>query len=127
MRAKLDENLGRACVAALVASGHDVSTVSQQQMCSSSDEEVLEACRREGRTLVTLDLDFANPLRYPPLGTAGIAVVRLPVPATPGLLTAAIASLDAALASRSIDGRLWIVQPGVVREYQGPDDEALQD
>jgi len=37
-----------------------------QQMESESDAAVIEACRREGRPLVTLDLDFANPLDYLP-------------------------------------------------------------
>jgi hypothetical protein len=62
----------------LVAAGHDVSTVTLQRMESEPDAAVIEACRREGRALVTLDLDFANPLDYRPSEYAGIAVLRLP-------------------------------------------------
>ena len=119
MKAKLDENLGRSCAAMLTASGHDISTVREQGMSSWADEQVLTACQREGRTLVTLDLDFSNPLRFPPDGTPGIVVLRLPSPVTLGQLKAALAALDAALASRSVLGKLWIVQPGAVREYEG--------
>ncbi|HYN43343.1 MAG TPA: DUF5615 family PIN-like protein [Thermoanaerobaculia bacterium] len=119
MRAKLDENLGRSCAALLAASGHDISTVPEQGMSSWVDEQVLGACHREGRTLITLDLDFSNPLRFPPDGTPGIVVLRLPSPVTLGKLKAAIEALDAALASRTVAGKLWIVQPGAVREYEG--------
>ena len=102
MRAKLDENLGRSCAALLADGGHDVATVLGQGMASWSDGALLEACREEGRVLVTLDMDFSNPLRFPPEGTPGIAV------------------LDAALSDNPIAGRLWIVQPGTVREYERP-------
>ena len=119
MKAKLDENLGRSCAAMLAASGHDISTIPEQGMSSWPDEQVLEACHREGRALVTLDLDFSNPIRFPPDGTPGIIVLRLPSPVTLGQLKAALGALDAALASRSVAGKLWIVQPGAVREYEG--------
>ena len=78
MRLKLDENLGRQAAALLRAEGHDASTVHEQAMSSATDDEVLEACMREARALVTLDMDFANPLRFDPARTAGIAVLRVP-------------------------------------------------
>jgi predicted nuclease of predicted toxin-antitoxin system len=119
VRAKLDENLGRTCAAILSEAGHDVSTVREQGMSSWKDDRVLAECVREGRTLVTLDLDFANPLRYPPGDTRGIVVLRLPSPITLPGLRSAILSLEAVLTTRSVEGKLWIVQPGAVREYEG--------
>ena len=38
--------------------------------------QVLETCRDEQRVLVTLELDFANPLTFDPRATAGVAVLR---------------------------------------------------
>lgn len=90
-------------------------------MSSWVDERVLAARLHEGRTLITLDLDFSNPLRFPPERTPGIVVLRLPSPLTLSQLQSALRSLDAALVSRSVVGKLWIVQPGAVREYQGQD------
>lgn len=119
MRAKLDENLGRSCAAILAEAGHDVATVHAQGMSSWPDEKVLSACVHEERTLITLDLDFSNPFRFPPAPTAGIVVLRLPSPYTRSGLQDALRSLNAALESQSVTGRLWIVQPGAVREWQG--------
>lgn len=82
MKLKLDENLGARGVEVLSQAGHDVLTVAEQGLCSTTDRTLIEVCRTEGRCLVTLDLDFANPLVFRPSEYAGIAVLRLP--AKPG-------------------------------------------
>lgn len=122
LRLKLDENLGKACAAVLSRAGHDVSTVFEQGMTSASDEVVLGTCRHEERGLVTLDLDFANPLRYPPAENEGIVVIRLPRRCSRAHLEAAVTTLAEGLVRSPIKGRLWIVQPEVIREYQGGND-----
>lgn len=122
MKLKLDENLGRHTAEVLRAAGHDVSTVREEALTSASDQVVIEASRTEGRCLVTLDLGFGNPLLFDPRRFRGIAVIRLSPRPTAGELEEAVLSLSQALADRSIDGRLWVVQRGVVREYM-PDDE----
>ena len=70
MRLKLDENLGARCLSILAGAGHDVETVPSQGLCSASDEALHAVCRAEGRVLVTMDLDFANPLRFVPSARA---------------------------------------------------------
>jgi predicted nuclease of predicted toxin-antitoxin system len=59
---KLDENLGRRGAKVLIAAGHDVATVVEQSMASATDSTLIEHCRDEGRALVTMDLDFSNPM-----------------------------------------------------------------
>ena len=48
--------------------GHDVSTVPEEELCGAEDQAVFVAASEEQRTLVTLDLDFSNPVRFPPTG-----------------------------------------------------------
>lgn len=118
MLLKLDENLGRSAAALLGQAGHDVATVAGQGLCSATDREIIRVCTSEGRCLVTLDLDFADPVAFPPHLHAGVAVLPLPRKPDPGSLVDLLATLAAALASRPIGGKLWIVERGRVREHE---------
>jgi hypothetical protein len=118
MKLKLDENLGNRGAELFRQAGHDVATVPGQGLSGTSDENLLTVCQAEGRCLVTLDLDFSNPLRFPPADYAGIAVLRLPSRPTPADLTDLMNTLLAALAQADITGKLWTVQRGRIREYQ---------
>ena len=71
MKFKLDENLGRSVLALCEADGHETSSVHLAGLDTSPDERVFSVCLSEERVLVTLDLDFANPLRFDPRPTVG--------------------------------------------------------
>jgi predicted nuclease of predicted toxin-antitoxin system len=66
MNLKLDENLDARLTSVLRRAGHEVSTVREQGLAGVDDQALYVHCRVESRILVTLDLDFANVLRYPP-------------------------------------------------------------
>ena len=76
MRFKLDENLSEALASPLISGGHDVASVLAQNLGGRPDELIYEICRAEGRALITLDLDFNNPIAFPTTGTAGIIILR---------------------------------------------------
>ena len=78
MKFKLDENLGSRTVALFDEFGHEVETVSQEKLNGTSDTILYTISQSEGRCLVTLDLDFADVIRFPPGNSHGIAVLRPP-------------------------------------------------
>jgi hypothetical protein len=118
VKLKLDENLGERGAELFRQAGHDVTTVAEQGLCSASDKKLLEVCLAEKRCLITLDLEFGNPLIFRPEGYSGIAVLRLPPSPTPHDLFDAVNTLIVGLARKEIQGRLWIIQRGRIREYQ---------
>jgi predicted nuclease of predicted toxin-antitoxin system len=75
MKIKFDQNMDPRGAAILKQTGHDVLTVKEQNLTGAEDEEIAEVCQRESRCLVTLDLDFANTILYPPqISVIGISV-----------------------------------------------------
>jgi hypothetical protein len=85
-------------------------------LSASSDVKIYSTCKAIGRTLVTLDLDFSNPIHFPPANTEGIIVVRPPQALVP-MIRATLWSVLPELKSRSARGKLWIVEPGRIREH----------
>lgn len=122
MKLKLDENLGQRTLTILQHAGHDVTTVAQENISGSTDLDLIDLCRSESRALVTLDLDFANPMRFRPSNYAGIAVLRLPSPFSHEHLLSAIMTLARALETEPLERKLWIVEIGRIRIYL-PEDE----
>ena len=78
MKLKLDENLPGSAKPRLEALGFDVDTVLDEGLGGRADVEVWAAAQREGRFLVTQDLDFSDRRKFSSGGNEGVLVVRLP-------------------------------------------------
>jgi len=120
MRLKLDENFDVRLAPLLRDEGFDVDTVRDESLSGARDETIYQACRDSRRVLVTLDLDFANPLRFPPEPTEGIVIIRVPRPLLT-LIRATLLSALSALKSGALKGGLWIVEPGRIRIHESRD------
>lgn len=114
MRFKVDENLPIEAAEILRSAGHDASTIIEQNLGGEADSDIILVCQQEQRTLVTLDLDFADIRAYPPERFAGLVVLRLKQQDKLRVL-ATLRRLLLLLASEPVEQHLWIVDEKRVR------------
>ena len=118
MLLKVDENLPIEVASLLRSSGHDAATVVEQRMGGKSDTQISQACRRETRVLVTLDLDFSDIRAHPPSDHPGIIVLRLGRQ-DKSLVLQVTKRLIPLLENEPLAGRLWIVDEHGLRVRGG--------
>ncbi len=118
---KLDENLSRHLKAELQAIGFDARTVEEEGLLSRPDQEVAAAAKQEDRILLSLDLDFANVVRFPPGTHPGIVLFR-PAGFGPGTVNRLITAFVREYALSNLFGCLVVVEPGRVRVRRPPTD-----
>jgi predicted nuclease of predicted toxin-antitoxin system len=114
MKFKLDENLPRLARPRLAAQGWDVHDVHEEQLAGALDRDVQTLCEREGRILITLDLDFADTRRYTPARSPGVIVLR-PESQSIGACLACLDGAIRALAVERVQHALWIVESRRIR------------
>jgi predicted nuclease of predicted toxin-antitoxin system len=125
MKFKLDENFGIRTQHIFRSAGYDIKTVWDQGLQGYSDEEIYKICCSEKRCLVTLDLDFADTIRFPPDKTSGIVVIRIPRNPSLPLLERLIHQLMEALKNMRILKGLWIVEIGRIRIHQTENEDNI--
>lgn len=119
MKIKTDENISATGINLLRQSGHDVASVQDEGLGGSDDGKIFQACLSERRVLVTLDRDFGHVPRFPPAQSAGIAVLELGGSESLELLHDRLRDFLVLASKRTIEGELWIVEPGRVRVRLG--------
>lgn len=119
MRFKIDENLPNDTATVLTRSGHDVATVHGQGLVGAGDDTIGDISRREGRILVTLDLDFADIRTFRPEQSPGLVVIRARIQEAQHVLQI-VERLIPMLGREPLLGRLWVVDETSVR-IRGPE------
>jgi predicted nuclease of predicted toxin-antitoxin system len=113
---KLDENLSPDLVPLFTEGGHEVHTVLGEGISGINDALLYGQCVEERRILVSLDLDYTNPLRFSPKNMAGIIVLRprrYVLPLIRKLVAIALTHME----KEAPYGKLWIVEPRRIRVY----------
>jgi len=118
MKFKLDENLGIRTQHLFRAAGYDIHTVREEGLQGISDQELYKVCCSEKYCLVTLDLDFADIVRFPPQQTGGIVIIRVPRNPSLSLLEKLVRQFLQMLATTPAEKQLWIVETGRIRMRQ---------
>jgi predicted nuclease of predicted toxin-antitoxin system len=122
---KIDENLHPDVASFLRGHGYDAVTVWDQDLRGTPDANLAEVCRTEGRTLLTLDLDFADIRAYPPEEYPGLIVLRVAHQDRMSVLET-LGRVVPLLERESLDKHLRIVDEQSVR-IRGPNEDANQD
>lgn len=114
MRFKVDENLPTEAAELLRSRAWDALTVNEQAMEGCADSVLAQVCREELRTLVTLDLDFADIRSYAPTQHAGIIVLRPPTQSKRDVLRLLERAVEQ-MARERMSGTLWVVDEAGIR------------
>jgi predicted nuclease of predicted toxin-antitoxin system len=114
MQFKIDENLPIEVADLLRAAGHDAHTVFDENLAGDPDSNLAQIIRQEKRTLMTLDLDFADLRVYPAQDYSGLIVLRLVMQDKPRVL-AVIRRVIPLLKTEPVIGLLWIVDESAIR------------
>ncbi len=115
LKLKLDENFSPQLSSLFESAGFDTETVLSEQLSGASDDVLFEKIKAEKRCMVTLDLDFANILRYPTNGTAGIIIIRPYRPITLEVMELFSRQLIAELQNSNPENCLWILESNRLR------------
>jgi hypothetical protein len=111
VKVKLDENVPRSANQVLIAAGHDVDTVVEENRAGAIDPQVAAAV---GRLLITLDRGLGDIRTYPPGSHAGILVLR-PSDQSPPTVAAALAEVVAGHDLTMLAGTVTVAQRGLLR------------
>jgi predicted nuclease of predicted toxin-antitoxin system len=80
MKVLADENIPLSAVKFLRAGGHDVATLLDIGKTGIPDSEVVEIAEKDGRIILTLDIDFGHIYYFAKKGKVNVIVLRPSVP-----------------------------------------------
>ncbi|MFA5786281.1 MAG: DUF5615 family PIN-like protein [Actinomycetota bacterium] len=111
----VDEDLPGSLVRAIRQAGISAEHVRDIGLRGAPDEEVLRHAAANGLVLLTGDLGFGNPLRFPPGSHAGIVIVRFSNDMPVASMNKAVLAALKDLSDEDMSGNLAVIEPGRVR------------
>ena len=115
MRLLIDEDLPRSLAVALAACGIEATHLLDLGLRGSSDDEVYRHALSRESALLTADLGFGNPLRFPVADRPGILIARFPSELPVDALNAEIVKTLRDLTEEDLHGAITVIEPGRVR------------
>jgi predicted nuclease of predicted toxin-antitoxin system len=112
MRLIADESCDFTIVRGLRAAKHDVLSIAETS-AGAGDQHVIETASRERRLLITEDKDFGQLVFAAARDNSGVILVRYPVTARSGLMSAVLALLSQQ--RESLYSSFVVMEPGRVR------------
>lgn len=114
MKLFLDENLSPKHAIALREQGYDAISVTEAGLSGEPDIKVRGFAIESGRVLITLDSDFADILRFPPVGTPGVIRLKIHPPAEDAIRERILRTLEV-LKDTSLAGCLAVSHGDIIR------------
>lgn len=119
---KLDEHFGTRLQKVFLDSGYNTETIRGENLQGISDKNLFEMCKKEGRCLVTLDLDFSDIIRFPPYNSPGIVILRSRKRVTLRDLKKLVFQLLHLLKTNTIKNQLWVVEKNRIRIHKSEEE-----
>lgn len=115
MRILVDEDLPRALAILLRDLGHRADHVSDLGLNGRPDSEIFSAAQTNGAALLTADVAFGDPRRYPRGSHGGIIILRFPDHFRREEILAMFRRFADRVDLNSLPGTLTVVEPGICR------------
>ncbi|MCI0589833.1 MAG: DUF5615 family PIN-like protein [Planctomycetes bacterium] len=116
----IDESLPRAIAVALREGGFEARDVRDLGMRGRTDREILAEATAAGAVVISGDLDFANPLRFPPESHGGVVVLRFRRGPARGEGARALVGFLKQAGESSVRQAITILEPGRARRFGRP-------
>ncbi len=111
----VDEDMPRSMASVLREAGYQADDVRDLGLRGQSDDKIFEYARNHNSALITADLGFTNPWRFPRHSHAGVILVRLPNEMSTTAMNQELLKALESLKDESFAGILMIVEVGRVR------------
>lgn len=106
----VDADLPRSTARSLTRAGHVAVDVRDAQLGSATDREIFDHAQAEAAVLVTRDLDFTDPLRFPDQTHHGLLIVRIREVLPPSFVNEALVRTVSALEPEHFPNAMIVVE-----------------